>query len=95
MTTDATARRVHLWISGAVQGVFFRVSTRTRAQELGLRGWVRNLADGRVETVAEGEIDVVDRFVDYCRRGPGGARVEDVELVDEEPRGEMDGFHVR
>ncbi len=68
----ADRKRVHAWISGTVQGVFYRDSTRREAQRLGLGGWVKNLPDGRVEAVFEGDPDAVDALVDWCRQ-PGGA----------------------
>jgi acylphosphatase len=89
--TDARARVV---IRGRVQGVFFRVETRERAQSLGLAGWVRNNPDGTVEAVFQGERDRVDSMVAWCRRGPAAAHVEDVEVEWAEPRTE-DGFATR
>jgi acylphosphatase len=77
-----------------VQGVYFRSDTRDRARSLGVSGWVRNAPDGSVEAVFEGEEERVQSMVAWCRRGPGGARVDEV-LVDwEEPAGER-GFSVR
>ena len=81
-------------IRGAVQGVGFRYQTRSRAQSLGLDGFVRNLPDGSVEAAFEGDEQGVESMVDWCRRGPAGARVEDVETAWEEPTGEQ-GFAVR
>jgi len=86
-------KRVRVKIRGRVQGVFFRAETRARAESLGLSGWVRNARDGTVEAVFEGEPERVDSMVDWCRRGPGGARVEEVEVVEEEPAEER-GFRV-
>jgi acylphosphatase len=74
--------------------VWFRESCREQAQMAGVGGWVRNLADGRVEVVLEGPRAAVDRVVAWCHRGPRRARVERVETVDEAPVGEG-GFHVR
>ena len=87
-------KRVHVRIRGRVQGVFFRVETRARAESLGIAGWVRNAGDGTVEAVFEGDDERVDSMVDWSRRGPGGARVDEVEAADEQPRGES-GFSVR
>jgi acylphosphatase len=81
-------------VRGRVQGVFFRAETRARAESLGLAGWVKNAADGSVEAVFEGESERVESMVEWCRRGPGGAIVDDVEAVPEEPAGES-GFRVR
>ena len=81
-------------IHGRVQGVFFRDTTRREAESRGVAGWARNLADGTVEAVFEGPADAVEAMLDFARRGPQGARVEDVELFDEEPEG-LSGFEVR
>jgi acylphosphatase len=77
-----------------VQGVFFRSDTRQRAQSLGLAGWVRNISDGTVEAVFEGDRERVESMVEWCRRGPSGALVEDVEVTWAEPQGEA-GFSVQ
>ncbi len=90
-----TLARVHIYVSGRVQGVFYRSNTRKKALELGLTGWVRNLPDGRVEIVAEGEREKLERLIEWCRRGPPLARVEDLEIRWEEPRGEFDSFTIR
>ena len=87
-------KRKHVFISGRVQGVFFRASTRDRARKLGVSGWVRNLSDGRVEAVFEGEERKVDRMVSFCRKGPKRARVEDIEVKDEEIKG-IRGFEIK
>ena len=88
----------HVFVSGRVQGVWFRESTRRRALELGVCGWVRNLPDGRVEACFEGEVSAVRAAVAFVREGPPLARVESLE-VDERPRsaGEprLRGFEVR
>ena len=86
--------RVRARVRGRVQGVFFRAETRARAESLGLAGWVRNAPDGSVEAVFEGAAERVESMVEWCRRGPAGAVVEDVEVVREEPVGES-GFRVR
>lgn len=88
-------RRVHMWVSGHVQGVFFRASTRDEARRLGLTGWVRNLPDGRVELVAEGPEDVVEDLINWCRKGPSFARVDRVDVQAEEFKGAYTGFDVR
>ncbi len=87
--------RVHVFISGKVQGVFFRSSTKDKAEELGICGWVRNLADGRVEAVFEGEEGSVKRMVEWCRKGPEYARVDDVEVMSENYTREFKGFALR
>lgn len=87
--------RVHLLISGEVQGVFFRASTRKFASDLGVTGWVRNLSSGMVEVVAEGRKPLLDRLVEHCKQGPDGARVEDMEIEWSKPTGEFNVFSVR
>jgi acylphosphatase len=87
-------RRVSLRITGRVQGVFFRESARQEAERLGVRGWVKNLPDGSVAALAEGEQDAVSGFVAWCRRGPPSARVVDVEVSDEPPQGGLSSFAV-
>ncbi|MDY6768652.1 MAG: acylphosphatase [Candidatus Nanohaloarchaea archaeon] len=87
-------QRAHVHVSGKVQGVFFRATTRDKARELGVNGWVRNLPDGRVEAVFEGEQEKVEKMLQFCHEGPDAARVENVEVEDEEPEG-IDGFEVR
>ena len=79
--------RKRVLISGLVQGVFFRDTCRRVATANGVAGWVRNLADGRVEAVFEGPPDRVDALVAWARRGPVGAVVDDIEMVVEPPEG--------
>jgi acylphosphatase len=86
-------KRVRVTVRGRVQGVFFRADARSRAEWLGLSGWIRNAADGSVEAVFEGEPERVDSMVEWCRRGPGGARVDEVEAAEEEPQAAR-GFRV-
>lgn len=92
--TDNMNHRLHAWIEGRVQGVGFRYYARDQAQELGLRGWVRNLPDGRVETVVEGERDRVDSFLLWCRDGPPSAVVRRVESQQEAATGEFTSFEI-
>jgi acylphosphatase len=94
-TADSDNHRVHLWASGRVQGVCFRMFTQREAQELGLVGWVRNLYDGRVEIVAEGARELLDRFVAWCRHGPPYAEVSRLEQQDEQATSEFRGFRIR
>jgi acylphosphatase len=93
MAESPSAVRARVLISGRVQGVFFRASTRGIAHEFGLAGFVRNLPDGRVEAVFEGGREKVARAVEWCYQGPPGARVTDVEVRWEDPKGES-GFRV-
>jgi len=80
-------------VHGHVQGVFFRETTRRRAEAAGVEGWVRNRSDGAVEMALEGERDAVERLVRFCEHGPRGARVEWVDVISEEPEG-LAGFTV-
>jgi acylphosphatase len=86
--------RLRVRILGRVQGVFFRAEAQQRAESLGIAGWIRNAEDGSVEAAFEGEEERVHSLVDWCRRGPGGAQVVDVEVEPAEPKGET-GFRVR
>lgn len=82
-------------ITGRVQGVFYRASTRDTALRLGLKGWVRNLPDGTVEAVFEGPVDKLRKVVDWCRQGPPGAAVRRVEDSWGDFQGEFISFDVR
>ena len=86
--------RVHLVVTGLVQGVAFRQTAAFEAERLGLSGWVRNLPDGRVEAEAEGARDRVEIFARWCGHGPTGARVESVDASFGPPRGAADGFRI-
>lgn len=86
--------RAHVFVSGRVQGVFFRQRTKQEAQSRGVTGWVRNLDDGRVEAVFEGEEDDVEALVAFCRSGPRGAVITKVELAWEKFMGEFQNFEV-
>ena len=87
--------RLHLFIEGWVQGVFFRSEMRCEALKNDVKGWVRNLPDGRVEAVSEGEESNVNNLVGFCRKGPTGARVTRVDVVREDYVGEFERFDVR
>lgn len=86
--------RTHLVISGRVQGVFFRSRTAEKARKLGVAGWVENLPDGRVEAVFEGDKEAVEEMINFCRIGPPGALVENMEIQREAYTGEYKGFTV-
>ena len=86
--------RAHVFVSGTVQGVYYRANTRDRARNLGVDGWVKNLPDGRVEAVFEGEEEAVASMIEWCHEGSPAARVEDVEVEYEDPEGES-GFEIR
>jgi acylphosphatase len=87
-------RRVHIFVEGRVQGVCFRYCTRSEAVKLGLSGWVRNLSDGRVEVLAEGEEDLLRVFLKFCSQGPSRAEVTDMIYEFLEYSGKFDGFSV-
>ena len=86
-------KQVHVRVSGRVQGVFFRAEARSRAESLGLSGWIRNELDGSVAAVFAGEPERVDSMVEWCRRGPAGARVDEVEVTERADES-GDGFRV-
>ena len=90
--TGMTVRR-RVRAHGRVQGVFFRDSVRRAADDAGVAGWARNCDDGTVEAVFEGEPDAVERLVEACRRGPGRARVERLDVEEEPPEG-LEDFEV-
>jgi acylphosphatase len=87
--------RAHVYVSGQVQGVFFRDSAREKAEQLGLAGWVKNLPDGRVEAVIEGPQDKVREMIQWCEGGPPHATVHDVDADFEAAAGDLEGFEVR
>lgn len=88
-------RKAHIYVSGIVQGVFFRSNVRSWAQKCGVEGWVRNLHDGRVEAVFEGEEERVKEAISFCRIGPPGARVDKVDVEWEDYKGEFGSFEIR
>jgi len=87
--------RAHVFVSGRVQGVNFRAAARDQARQSGIRGWVCNLDDGRVEAIFEGPRAAVHRLVSWCHSGPIGARVDHVEFTWEDPTGNEDIFSIR
>lgn len=94
-TLPNTKARVHIWVTGRVQGVGFRAFVSQQAQYLNLAGWVRNLGYTQVEAVAEGQREILERFVEILQRGPIGSRVDDLHLDWETPTGELSAFEVR
>ena len=92
--TDHERTRAHVFVSGRVQGVYYRASTRERAREAGVDGWVRNLDDGRVEAVFEGPEGAIDTMIEWCETGSRAAEVEAVDVTIESPEG-VEGFEVR
>lgn len=87
--------QAHVLISGRVQGVFFRSNTEDRAKELGLKGWVRNLLDGGVEAVFEGEEEKVKEMVEWCRKGPRFANVSKIDVEFKNASNEFKDFEIR
>ncbi|MGH2524624.1 MAG: acylphosphatase [Anaerolineales bacterium] len=88
-------QRLHAHVRGIVQGVNFRYYTGERARQLGLTGWVRNLRDGSVEVLAEGPRPALDQLLDFLRRGPPAARVEEVRADWSAASGDFAGFEMR
>lgn len=88
-------KRMHVYISGKVQGVFFRAATQSAAMDLNLTGWVKNTPDGRVEAVFEGKDEKVDKMLAWCHIGPSAARVENVTIEEEPYTGEFRDFSVK
>ncbi|MEC7988259.1 MAG: acylphosphatase [Myxococcota bacterium] len=87
--------RIHVRVLGRVQGVYYRASTRDKATDLGLVGWVRNCSDGTVELVAEGQREDLQRLIDWCRQGPPISRVDDLHIRWDKASGSYDDFTIR
>ena len=87
--------RVHIFICGGVQGVFFRANTVKIAKELGLAGWVRNTPDGKVEAVFEGDKEKIEKIIEWSEKGPPFAKVTKIDIEWEKYRGEFDDFVIR
>jgi acylphosphatase len=87
--------RAHVTVSGRVQGVFFRSRTKREADSRDVKGWVRNRDDGGVEAVFEGEEAAVKAVVEFCKRGPSGAKVATADVVWEDYAGEFRDFEIR
>lgn len=88
-------KRLHVYISGRVQGVFFREDTRHTAAEFNITGWVRNMDDGRVEAVFEGEDSDVEKIIAWCKVGPPSSRVENVTTTEEQYTGSFQDFNIK
>lgn len=87
-------KAVHVYVSGKVQGVFYRASTKNKANELGLNGWVKNRKDGRVEAFFEGEEEKVQQMISWCWQGSSAAEVDDV-MVEEAETQNLQSFEIR
>ncbi|MEO9020654.1 MAG: acylphosphatase [Ginsengibacter sp.] len=86
-------KTVHLLISGKVQGVFFRETSRRMAEKLNIKGWIKNTEDGKVEVLITGQEKKIEEFVKWCRKGPEKARVDDVNVSDQ-PTFDFEKFEV-
>jgi acylphosphatase len=87
--------RAHILVSGRVQGVFFRSETSYEAEKQGVKGWIRNLPDGKVEAIFEGEEESVKELVEFCRQGPRGAKITKVDVKWENYKGEFRSFEIK
>ncbi len=87
-------KRVHIFAEGRVQGVFFRHYTVQTASAYNIKGWVRNLRDGRVEIVCEGPEGDIEKMIEWCRQGPPGSNVRKIDTAWEEYRGEFESFEI-
>jgi acylphosphatase len=88
-------KRVRIYVSGQVQGVFYRANAQKEAERLKVTGYVRNLQDGRVEALIEGEDICVNKMIQWCEVGPKYARVDKAEVINEQYRGEFKDFLIR
>jgi len=87
--------QIHLFITGQVQGVFFRSQAKQKARSLGITGWIKNLPNGQIEAVAQGDQNKIKQFIDWCEQGPQLAQVEKVEIKTEQYQSEYQDFEVR
>ena len=88
-------RKVKLLISGRVQGVYFRMFTRNKAKQFGIKGHARNLPDGRVEIIAEADHGCIEKFIQWCHKGPVTARVDQVDLIELEQDEPLTSFEIK
>ncbi len=87
-------KRAHIIVKGLVQGVFFRASTRRIAKSLGLKGYVKNLENGNVEIIVEGNEEAIKELINFAKKGPEPAEVRDINIKYEEPKNEFESFGV-
>lgn len=87
-------RKVKILVSGRVQGVYFRLFTQNKAKHFAVNGSVRNLSDGRVEIIAEAENIIIEKFIQWCHKGPVTARVDQVDITELEPDGALTSFEI-
>lgn len=88
-------KRIHIWVSGRVQGIFYRANTRRKAMDLNIKGWVKNLEDGRVEAVIEGKDTDVKKMLEFLQKGPFGARVTKFDIKEEKHQGKFKFFEIK
>jgi len=88
-------KRIHLIISGSVQGVFYRHNTNQVANRLGLKGFVRNLPNGNVEVIAEGNEEKLNELIEFCKKGPESAHVDNIKIEYEKPTKEFNTFSIK
>ena len=86
---------VHVVISGRVQGVWFRANTKQKAEQLGVTGWVKNTADGKVEALFEGDKKHIQEMIDWCHQGPPSAQIDHVEITEQSASNGFDGFSIK
>ena len=87
--------KVHVIISGRVQGVWFRASTKSKAEQFGITGWVRNTSDGNVEAVFEGDEKIIEEILEWCNHGPPLAKVDNVEIKKQPSSNDFDQFFIK
>ncbi len=87
--------RVHVLISGRVQGVWFRSSIKNKAEQLGIKGWVKNTFDGDVEAVFEGEENKINEILDWCHQGPPLSKVENIDITKQSVLDDYDQFSIK
>lgn len=87
--------KAHILVSGRVQGVLFRKHAQKEAQQLNLTGWAHNLIDGRVEILCEGEKENIEKFIEWCKKGPPLAKVDKIEIEHQAHKGEFKEFEIR
>ena len=88
-------KNLHVFISGRVQGVWFRANTKQKAEQLGITGWVRNTSDGRVEAIFEGEENHIKEMLEWCHHGPPLAKINNVEIIEQNPTNGFNGFSIK
>ena len=89
------AKQLLITVKGKVQGVFFRATTRDKAESLSLKGWVKNNSDGTVNILAQGNQEKIDQFLNWCKEGPQSAKVENISTMVPETQEQLDSFEIR